>query len=198
MPKLLCDAPTFQPIAGPAFSQELELPGAPPPSPRGRVVYDNLGIRIDGDAVWHYHGSPIRRKELLCLFAGALTRDAGGQHWLVTPVEMGPVEVEDAPFLAVEAFIAGEGEQQLVSVRTNVDEIVTIDEVHPLRIEADPRSGEPKPYVSLNKGLEAKLSRALYYDLVGLGVEAKSDGRRCLGVWSSGRLFPIGWLDDGS
>ncbi len=196
MPKPSRDLPTSSPEAGPISLQNIDLPGAPPPSPEGRVLYENLNIRIDGDGVWHYHGSPIRRKELLCLFASALTRDAGGQHWLVTAAEMGPIEVEDAPFLAVEAFIAGDGEQQLISLRTNVDEIVTIDNEHPLHIEADPKAGELKPYVLLDKGLKAKLSRALYYDLVALGVQAERCGRRCLGVWSAGRLFLLGWLDE--
>jgi uncharacterized protein len=198
MSKPFCDLHTFQPAAGPVFFQDIDLPGAPPPSPNGRVLYENLGIRIDRDGTWHYHGSPIQRKELLCLFACALTRDAAGQHWLVTPAEMGPIEVEDAAFLAVEAFVAGAGEQQLISVRTNVDEIVTISNEHPLHLDAGPEDGELRLYVRLNKRLEAKLSRALYYDLVALGVEAESDGRPCLGVWSGGRLFPLGWLDEAS
>ena len=198
MAKSSCDLHSFSPQAGPVFFQNIDLPGAPPPSPNGRVLYENLGIRIDGDAVWHYHGSPIRRKELLCLFASALTRDAAGKHWLVTPAEMGPIEVEDAPFLAVEAFVAGTGRQQRISLRTNVDEIVTVSDEHPLHVEADPANGEYRPYVRLNKRLEAKLSRALYYELVALGVEAESDGRPCFGVWSAGRLFPLGWLDEAS
>jgi hypothetical protein len=198
MSKPSCDLHTSRPPAGPVFFHNIQLPGAPPPSANGRVLYENLGIRIDRDGVWHYHGSPIRRKELLCLFASALTRDAGGQHWLVTPTEMGPIEVEDAPFLAVEAFVAGAGQQQRVSLRTNIDEIVTLSGEHPLRLVADPLSGEVRPYVLLDKRLEALLVRSVYYELVTLGVEAKSEGRRCLGVWSSGRLFPLGWLDEAS
>jgi hypothetical protein len=111
---------------------------------------------------------------------------------------MGPIEVEDAPFLAVEAFVASAGQQQLVSLRTNIDEIATLSGEHPLRLVADPLSGEVRPYVLLDKRLEARLVRSVYYELVALGVEAKSEGRRCLGVWSSGRLFPLGWLDEAS
>ena len=85
-----------------------------------------------------------------------------------------------------------------ISLRTNVDEIVTIDDEHPLHIEADPANGELRPYVLLNKGLEAKLSRALYYDLVALGVEAESDGRRCLRRLERRPLVPLGWLDEAS
>jgi hypothetical protein len=198
MSKPSCDLHTSRPSAGPVFFHNIQLPGAPPPSPNGRVLYENLGIRIDRDGVWHYHGSPIRRKELLCLFASALTRDASGRHWLVTAGEIGPIEVEDAPFLAVEAFIAGAGQQQLISLRTNVDQIVTVSDEHPLHLVADPLTGELRPYILLDKRLEARLVRSVYYDLVALGVEAESEGRRCLGVWSSGRLFPLGWLDEAS
>lgn len=171
------------------------LGAVPPPAPEGRVLYDDLGIRIDRDGTWYYHGSPIQRKELVCLFASALIRDDAGQYWLVTPSEMGPVDVEDAPFVAVELFSAGRGQQQFLSFRTNVDEIVTVDQEHPLRVDTDPHTGEPAPYVTIRNGLYARLLRSVYYDVVALGVEAPIDGRSAIGVWSSGELYPLGWLD---
>lgn len=196
MTKPLYELERSEPVAAPASLPEyVDLPGAPPPSPKGRVVYEDLGIRIDKDGVWHYHGSPIRRKELVCLFASALSRDAAGRYWLVTPAEMGPIEVADAPLLAVEVYLAGEGNRQLISLRTNVDEIVSIDEEHPLHVERS-KEGGSIPYLRLNKRLDAKLTRAVYYELAALGVEATIGGRPCLGVWSSGRVFPIGWLDE--
>ena len=82
MSKPSCDLHASRPPAGPVFFHNIQLPGAPPPSPNGRVLYENLGIRIDRDGVSHYHDSPIGRKELLCLFPGAPTRDAGGRHRL--------------------------------------------------------------------------------------------------------------------
>lgn len=189
--------PKTQPPAGSAlFADAAALPGAPPPSPNGRVFYENLGIRIDREGTWHYHGSPILRKELVCLFASALMRDDLGRYWLVTPAEMGLIEVEDAPFLAVELFIAGQGEQQSVSVRTNVDEIVTLGESHPLHMARDRETGEMVPYVLLRRRLEARLSRPVYYELVSAGQEVEVDGRKCLVVWSGGRQFPLGWLDE--
>ena len=109
---------------------------------------------------------------------------------------MGPIEVDDAPSLALEAFVAGIGQQQIISLRTNVDEIVTINAEHPLHMQVYPQTGELRPYALLKKGLKAKLSRALYYDLVALGVEVEKDSRPCLGVWSAGRLFLIGWLNE--
>lgn len=197
MSKTSCDMPGHQPSRGPVFfSKPVDLPGAPPPSPSGRVLYENLGIRIDRDGVWYYHGSAILRKELICLFAGALTRDQSGRYWLVTPAEMGPIDVEDAPFLAVELFHAGSDERQKISLRTNVDEIVTIDDVHPLMMVANGASGERVPYIRLDKGLEARLTRPVHYELVTLGLEVEIEGRKCLGVWSCGHLFPLGDLDD--
>lgn len=181
-----------------AFADQFQLTGAPPPSPNGRVLCENLGIQIDRDGVWHYHGSPIRRKDLVCLFASALRRDDAGRYWLVTPTEMGPIEVEDAPLLAVEVYQAGTGDRQTISLRTNVDEIVGVDAQHPLYIKRCPHTGEPLPYLCLDRRLEARLTRSVYYHLAALGVESCIDGRPCLGLWSSGRLFPLGWLDEAS
>ncbi|HYN37752.1 MAG TPA: DUF1285 domain-containing protein [Rhodospirillales bacterium] len=197
MSKPSCDlnAPSLD-VGGVLCADHLDLPGAPPPSPSGRVFYENLGIRIDKDGIWHYHGSPIRRKELVCLFASALSRDGSGRYWLVTSTEMGPIDVEDAPLLAVEMFIGGEGEQQIISLRTNVDEIVSVDAEHPLHVERDAGSGEAIPYVRLDKQLEARVTRAVYYELAAHAVEAEIAGRHCLGVWSRGRLFTLGWLDE--
>lgn len=170
----------------------------PPEKPGGRVYRGMLNIRIDRYGVWYYEGSPIHRKSLVCLFASVLTRDASGEYWLVTPAEMGRIDVEDAPFIAVELFAAGAGHNQILSVRTNVDEIVTIDADHPVTMAADPKSGEPSPYVTLRQGIDARLSRSVYYQLVDLGVEASCEGAHMFGVWSSGCFFPLGSTEMGA
>jgi hypothetical protein len=172
------------------------IPGAPPAARHGRKLHDALGIRIDRDGVWYYHGSPIQRKELVCLLASALRVDDTGGYWLVTPTEMARIDVEDAPFLAVEMYRAGEGRGRFLSLRTNVDEIVTIGTDHPLYVIIDEDSGEPAPYVKLELGREARLSRAVYYELATLAEEAVIDGVRHLGVWSSGTFFPLGPAGD--
>ena len=158
-------------------------------------MYEDLGIRIDRDGIWYYHGSPIRRKELLCLFASALQRDEEGRYWLITPHEMGPIDVEDAPFMAVELFVAGQGRERIVSFRTNVDEIVSVDDHHPLRVAIDPSTHEPSPYVLLLGRREARLTRAVFYELVALSEEREENGLTYLGVWSCGRFFALGSVD---
>jgi hypothetical protein len=174
------------------------LLGAPPASPRGRVLIEDLDLRIDVDGQWYYHGSMIRRKELICLFSSALTRDTDGGYWLVTPAEMGRIQVDDAPFLAVEAFNGGAGREQVISLRTNVDEIVTVDEAHAIHVVSQPASGEPRPYVELHRGLNARLTRSAFYDVVEMGCEEGDGEERTYGVWSSGRFFPLGNLDEGT
>lgn len=156
----------------------------------------DLGIRIDRDGRWFYHGSPIGRKEMVCLFASLMSRAEDGSYWLIAPDEMGTITVEDVPFLAVEMFTCGCGRDQVVSFRTNVDELVTVDADHPLRIVECPETGEPLPYVYLRDGLEARLTRSVYYELVGLGFEEKVGGDDLYGLWSSGTFFPLGRLSD--
>jgi len=169
-----------------------------PAAGTGRVIYDTLDIRIDRSGVWYYRGSPIRRKELVCLFGSVLHRDETGGYWLITPTEMGPIDVEDAPFLAVELYACGDEAAQVLSLRSNVDEMVTVDADHPLRVEHDPETGEPSPYLHLHDGIEARVTRSVFYELVGLGVEETVEGQRRFGVWSAGRFFVLGSLDPDS
>ncbi len=164
----------------------------PPENAGGRVDRGTLNIRIDRDGVWYYEGSPINRKSLVRLFASVLTRDANDDYWLATPAEIGRIDVEDAPFIAVELYVAGTGCAQVLSIRTNVDEIVTIDKNHPITIVTDPNTGEPSPYVALRQGIEARLSRSVFYELVELGVEESTEGAHMIGIWSSGCWFPLG------
>jgi hypothetical protein len=144
-----------------------------------------------------YRGSPIGRKELVCLFASVLRRDEDGGFWLQTPAERGRIQVEDAPFIAVELDWTGEGRRQVLSFRTNVDQIVTAGPEHPIRVAHDLLTCEPTPYIMVRPGagrlaIEARIARAVYYELVALGESRWVGGRRVLGVWSSGMFFPLG------
>jgi uncharacterized protein len=157
-------------------------------------------VRRDGS--WIYRGSPIGRKELVCLFSSVLTRDADGAFWLETPAERGRIEVEDTPFLAVELTWEGNGRDQVLSFRTNVDQIITAGAEHPIRIAHDLLTCEPTPYLMVRAGdghwpIEARISRAVYYELVALAEPGLCYGRPVLGVWSAGRFFSLGDLPPG-
>ncbi|MBI3516187.1 MAG: DUF1285 domain-containing protein [Proteobacteria bacterium] len=151
----------------------------------------DFGIRILRDGTWLYHGSPITRKPLVRLFSTVLRRERDG-YWLVTPGERGRIVVDDAPFTAVEMTIEGTGAAQRVTFRTNVDDTVTADEAHPLRVALDRTTGEPSPYIEVRYGLEALIVRAVYYDLVERGQTRVVDGEDIYGVWSAGMFFRLG------
>ena len=151
----------------------------------------DLDMRIARDGTWHYRGTPIGRLPLVKLFASVLRREADGGYWLVTPAERGRIEVEDAPFLAVALTAEGEGRQQQLIFRTNLDDIVTAGPDHPLRIETA-AGGEPAPYILVRDRLEAKIARPVFYDLVELGVEETVAGVVVFGLWSSGAFFGLG------
>lgn len=151
----------------------------------------DLGLRIARDGTWFYHGSPITRKSLIRLFSTVLHRDDAGVYWLITPAERGVIVVEDAPFTAVELNVDGTGTGQTLRFRTNVDDEVTVDAAHPIRIDFSSERGEPRPYVLVRDRLEALILRSVYYQLVDLGAEHDSAGRRVYGVWSRGVFFPL-------
>ncbi|SHJ10048.1 hypothetical protein SAMN02745194_01774 [Roseomonas rosea] len=169
-----------------------------------RTICGDFNMRIARDGTWYYQGSPIGRKELVCLFASVLKREADGSYWLETPAERGRIEVEDAPFVAVEltwGHCCGEGAcdtgtrkrpaRQCLTFRTNLGEMVSADEDHPIRVEIDPVTREPRPYVTVRPGLEARISRPVFYELVALAQPETVDGREVMGVWSQGVFFII-------
>lgn len=161
-------------------------------------ICGDLDIRIGRDGTWFYHGTPIGRKALVKLFSTVLQRDANGEYWLVTPVEKGRIEVEDVPFVAVELIVEGAGSQRLLKLRTNVDDIVAVDAEHPLRVTHESASGEPRPYVLVRDGLEARLNRPVFYELVELGEERRRDGDIRLTVRSGGAEFDLGSIAAGA
>lgn len=149
-------------------------------------------MRIDREGTWYYQGSPINRLALVKLFATVLHRKDDGSYWLTTPVETGRIDVEDAPFIAVELMRDGDGRAQTLRFRTNVEDAVTLDDTHPLRV-AEQRGGEPRPYILVRRGLEARLARPVFYELVDI-AEPDPQNPDALGVWSAGQFFPLGRL----
>lgn len=154
----------------------------------------DFGIRIARDGTWYHEGTPFTRPALVKLFSTVLRRAENGDYLLQTPVERGRVEVEDAPFVALEMVVEGLGLEQQLRFRTNVDDWVTAGPEHPIRVATDPDSAEPSPYVLVRTGLEARIVRAVFYDLVELAEEQERDVESVLGVWSGGAFFALGAL----
>ncbi len=150
----------------------------------------DIDMRIARDGTWFYLGSPIGRFELVKLFSSILWRE-GDEYFLVTPVEKVGIQVDDAPFLATDFEVSGEGEAQELTFRTHVGDEAVAGAEHPIRVTRDPETGEPAPYVLIRRNLEALIDRKSFYRLVDLCEHHEQDGQSWFGVWSSGQFFPV-------
>jgi hypothetical protein len=161
----------------------------PPPVERWNPPFcGDIDMRIAADGSWFYQKTPIGRPALVKLFASVLKRE-GDKHFLVTPVEKVGIVVEDAPFLAVEMKASSGSGGRILEFRTNVDDWVTAGPGHALRFEQQQANGGLKPYLHVRRDLWAKVTRALFYDLVALGEERDVDGKAMFGVASAGEFF---------
>ncbi len=149
-------------------------------------------MRIARDGTWFHSGTPIGRPALVRLFSTILRREADGSFVLVTPVEKLGITVEDAPFLAVEALSEGEGAARRIAFRLATDEMVVAGPMNPLRIEMS-ADGSPRPYLhvrgTIGHGLEALVSRAVFYDLANWALLEQEARGGALGLWSEGAFF---------
>ena len=150
-----------------------------------------IDIRIAHDGTWFHKGTPIARRELVRLFSTILRKEAD-EYYLATPAEKLRIRVEDAPFLAVLLDVRGSGRDQQLTFTTNVGDEVIADEDHRIRVETAPRSNVPSPYIHVRAGLEARISRNVFYQLAEIAVPGERQFAGMLGVWSAGSFFPIG------
>lgn len=171
----------------------------PPPVHLWNPAYcGEIDMRIGVDGTWFYQGTPIGRPAMVKLFASILKRE-GEKYFLVTPVEKCGIAVDDAPFMAVELRIQNGGAGRQLCFRTNVDEWVACGPDHPLRFESEVATGGLKPYVHVRRDLWAKVTRALFYDLVDLGEAREVAGIPIFGVSSAGQFYamaPVDSLED--
>ena len=146
----------------------------------------DIDIRIARDGTWFHEGTPIGREALVRLFSTILRLDPDG-YWLVTPVEKMRIRVDDVPFLAVRV---DRTDGQLV-FQTNVGDQVIAGSEHLVRVDIDTQTGQPRPYVHVRRGLEARLTRPVFYELVEWAeVRQTPDGPQ-YGVTSGHCWFPV-------
>jgi hypothetical protein len=175
--------------AGRAANANAGGKGLPPVHLWNPPFCGDIDMRIAADGTWFYMGTPIGRPALVRLFSTILKRE-GGKHFLVTPVEKVGIRVDDAPFMAVEMRKETDSRGRVLRFRSNVDDWVDCDSDHRLRFEAA-ADGGLTPYLHVRADLWAKVTRALYYDLVDMGEERVVDGRPMFGVASAGEFFAM-------
>tara|TARA_R110002033_G_scaffold62946_5_gene113672 strand:+ start:6115 stop:6690 length:576 start_codon:yes stop_codon:yes gene_type:complete len=160
--------------------------GLPPVDKWDPAFCGDLDMQIKRDGTWFYQGTPIGRPGLVKLFASILKRE-GDDYFLVTPVEKVGITVEDAPFLAIDFEAEGEGTDQVLTFVTKTDDVTVAGPDAPIRVERDPETGEPSPYVLVRRNLEALIDRKSFYRLVDIGTHHEG----WFGVWSKGEFFGI-------
>jgi len=143
-------------------------------------------MRIAADGTWFHQGSPIGRAPMVRLFSTILRREDDGGYVLVTPGEKLDIAVDDAPFVALELKSEGAGGGRRLAFRLNTGDMVVAGAANPLRF--DPRKNGPHPYLLVRKGLEALVSRAVYYELVNIALDEGGDPP---GLWSEGAFFAM-------
>ncbi len=147
-----------------------------------------MEIRADGS--WYHEGGRIDRPAMVRLFSTILRREADGSHVLVTPAEKLAIAVEDTPFRAVEMKSEGKGQARKLVFRLATDDLVLAGPDHPLSFGRDPDRPDPRLHVrgTLGNGLEARIDRALYYEIVEMAL---ADGGDPPAIWSDGASFPL-------
>lgn len=163
-----------------------------PPVERWNPPYcGDIDMEISADGTWFYMGTPIGRPALVRLFSTVLRRDEDEKTYLVTPVEKIGIRVVDAPFLAVEMTVSEESNEQVLTFRTNVGDVVRAGPDNPLRFVVTGEADQLKPYILVRGRLEALVNRAVTYDLLALGEEIKIDGEATYAIRSAGSVFPV-------
>lgn len=155
----------------------------------------DIGLAIAADGTWSYRGSPITRERLVRLFSTVLRKDEDGRTYLVTPVEKVIVDVEDAPFVAVECASSGEGDDRVLTFRTNVGDVVKAGPDHPIHFDGAEGDGPLKPYLRVRGNLWALASRAVTYELVEMGEPMTVGDVEVFALHSRGAVFPIAPMD---
>lgn len=167
--------------------------GLPPVHLWNPETVQDIEIRIGRDGVWYYQGSPIDRPRMVRLFSTILRRD-GDDFFLVTPNEKILVQVDAAPFIAVRYEAIAESSGPAIAFQTNVGDVTVVDAERPLWVEEGDRG--PLPYVRVRGRLDAMLTRSVFYELAESAVRRHMDATEVLGVFSRGRFWVLGSLDE--
>lgn len=168
-----------------------EQKGLPPVEKWNPDFCGDLPMEIRADGTWFYMGTPIGRHALVKLFSSVLRKDEDGKTYLVTPVERVGITVEDAHFLVVEINVHEKDGKQVITCRTNMDDVFEIGREHPLRfVTVDDNEGV-KPYVAVRGRLDGLLVRSVMYELIAHGEEIEVGGELMFAIRSNGETYPI-------
>ena len=154
-----------------------------------------IDIRIAVDGTWYHEGRAFQRAALTKLFATVLRKE-DNSFYLVTPAEKLLIQVDDAPFVATLVEQIDDDGRTALIFSTNLGERIVADAQHPIRVEFDPESSEPRPYIHVRGGLEALIGRNAFFELLNMAEESERDGKTYLTITSMGTEFVLGSVDE--
>lgn len=176
------------------LGQQLKGEAEIPPLEKWNPAFcGDIDMRIAADGRWFYEGSPIGREAMVRMFARVLWRE-GDKYFLKTPVEKVGIQVDDVPFWVtqVEHQVGDDGPELIFT--TSTGDRVRADAEHPIRVETDAKTGEPSPYLMIRFGMEGKLARNLFYQLVEQARMVEHGRSTELVLDSAGEVFSLGKL----
>lgn len=175
-----------------SFMKQLEGKKFPPVDKWNPDFCGDIDMKIAADGTWFYMGTPIGREKMVKLFSSVLRKDEDGKTYLVTPVEKIGIQVEDAHFVATHVETINDGDDQALIFTTNVGDQIVAGPEHQIRVDVDPETGEPRPYINVRARLEALISRNVYYELIEKGAVVEKNGDSWCSIRSRGVDFSLG------
>ena len=152
----------------------------------------NIPFKINYNGEWFYHETLINRKSIIKLFSTILELDEDGSYHLRTPVEDCLVQVEDVPFIITSfKLINNKKGLKCFCFETNLDQKIELGPTHPLWMKKLKKSKELIPYVLFEKGISARVSRSVYYDLADFIEIKKQKNKMIKGIISNNVFFPL-------
>lgn len=130
---------------------------------RKNAKEDNFDIRIAYDGTWYHQGRPIEREKLAQLFSTVLHYDPGTkEYWLITPVEQGRIEVEDAPYVIIDFNM--DDEANTLTLITNLGMEVAPSADHAIYLDHD------IPYCTTKNNVPARINRPVRSKLIDIAL----------------------------
>lgn len=148
----------------------------------------NIDIVIQHDGQWQHEGGLIKRDALVKLFSGVLWLEAG-KHYLKTPAEQLQIHVETTPFLITTLDVHHpRTPEQTIALTTSYGDTIILGKDHPLTLSKTLINDQEIPLVEVRYGMQGRLSRSVFTELVELGEPESTEQGDFLTILSDGFL----------
>ena len=175
------------------LTADIEKLDAEPPFDKWTPPFcGDIDMVIKADGSWWYGGSPIARERMVKLFARVLLKE-GDDYFLKTPAEKVRIRVEDAPFIISQWHLHETDEGPAIEVTSNLGHSVILSSSHPLKVD-ETDIENPRPYVTMHRGLTALVHRNVYYQWINIATPEIKNGEEHLMLKSGNAEFSLGRL----